>query len=240
MPKFAAVADKYDALYAKVPPKLTAPWKGAAYKPDYPLLQTLIDVTVQSGDAFDPQTGALAAAVNVWVATELRRAGIDPNRVWPRAEAPRALPWDAAAAAQQVKLRKDPNRLPPSWGITSKITKADLATIQQRTVEAFVAEMGKGPAMPPDPATHRRPNPANMIGGHFPKEIDVSMARYDRGLELGISTKTMIASPTKNIPNRREEASGDLLNIRRRFPLSAFGYFFLLEFDIAQNQSWFG
>jgi hypothetical protein len=49
----------------------------------------------------------------------------------------------------------------------------------------------------------------------------------------------MLSSPTKNIGNRREEASGDLLNIRRRFPLSAFGYFFVLEYDIAQNQGWF-
>jgi len=65
------------------------------------------------------------------------------------------------------------------------------------------------------------------------------MAPYHRGLELGISTKTMIREPTKNIPNRREEASGDLLNIRRRFPLSVFGYFFLLEDSISSNQGHF-
>jgi hypothetical protein len=234
------VADKYEDLYAVVPTRLTSPWdQSGAYKPDYQLLHALIDVTVQNGKAFDAQTGALAAATNVWVATELRRAGVDPNRVWPRADQPRTLPWDAAAGAATLKLRKDPAQLPSSWGVTSPLTASDLLTIQQKTVDALLAEIGKGPALPPDPSTHRRPNAANILGAHFPKEIDVSMARYDRGLELGVSTKTMIASPTKNIPNRREEASGDLLNIRRRFPLSAFGYFFLLEYQIAQNAGWF-
>lgn len=234
------MADKYDDLYAVVPAQLTSPWDASgAYQPDYQLLHDLIDVTVQNGKAFDPQTGALAAATNVWVATELRRAGIDPNRIWPRPEQPRTLAWDAAAAAAQFRPRRNPRQLPATWGITSTITAQDLLTIQQRTVEALLQDMGKGPALPPDPATHRRPNPSNIIGAHFPKEIDVVMARYDRGLELGVSTKTMLSSPTKNIGNRREEASGDLLNIRRRFPLSAFGYFFLLERTIAQNQGWF-
>lgn len=227
------MADKYDSLYAVVPAPLTSPWDASGnYHPDYTLLHALIEVTVKSGDAFDPQTGALAAATNVWVATELRRAGIEPDRVWPRAVAPRNLPWDAAAAAMKIRLRKDPKRLPASWGVTSEISKHDLLTIQQRTVDALVSEIGKGPAA--------LGNPANMQGAHFPKEIDVSMARYDRGLELGVSTKTMIREPTKNIPNRREEASGDLLNIRRRFPLSAFGYFFLLEHAIYSNVSHFG
>lgn len=229
----AAVADKYDALYAVVPSRLSNPWGASGnYAPDYPLLRALIDVTVRTGDAFDPRTGALAAATNVWVATELRRAGIEADRVWPRAAPPRSLPWDAAVAAKRLRVRRDPNRLPPSWGISSAINSRDLIEIQQRTVEALLAEMGKGPAVPGDPA--------NVQGAHFPKEIDVLMARYDRGLEVGVSTKTMIREPTKNIPNRREEASGDLLNIRRRFPLSAFGYFFLLEHSIYNNLSHFG
>jgi hypothetical protein len=215
-----------------VPAALTSPWdQSGDYKPNYELLHALIDVTVQNGKAFDAQTGALAASTNVWVATELRRAGIEPDRVWPRAEAPRTLPWDAAAAATKLKLRKRPQQLPADWGTSSTLSAADLLAVQQKTVEALLAEIGRGPGVPG--------NPANILGAHFPKEIDVSMARYDRGLELGVSTKTMISSPTKNIPNRREEASGDLLNIRRRFPLSAFGFFFLLEHDIVQNQSWF-
>ncbi len=231
--------DKYDDLYAEVPAQLSSPWQGKTYSPDYPLLHSLIDVTVQNGKAFEPRTGALAAATNVWVATELRRAGFDPNRVWPRAEAPRILPWDAAAAIDKVKLRKDPGRARTAWGISTGVTKNDMRVIQERTVEALLEEIGRGPALAPERGTGERKNPANILGAHFPKEIDVSMARYDRGLELGVSTKTMIREPTKNIPNRREEASGDLLNIRRRFPLSAFGYFFLLEYTIAQNAGHF-
>jgi hypothetical protein len=223
-----------------VPARPTKPWtRTGSYRPDYALLQRLIDVPVRSGDAFNPQTGALAAALNVWIATELRRSGVDPDRVWPRADQPRVLAWDAAAAASRIRLRKDPSRLRTTWGISTGVTKSDLKVIQERAIDALLDEIGKGPAIPADPATGSRKNPANIIGAHFPKEIDVSMARYDRGLELGISTKTMIREPTKNIPNRREEASGDLLNIRRRFPLSVFGYFFLLEHQIATNAGHF-
>jgi hypothetical protein len=234
------VADKYHDLYAAVPAQLTVPWNAAGdYVPDYALLHALVDVTVQNGKAFDPRTGALAAATNVWVATELRRAGIARDRVWPRPTPPRTLPWDAAAAAASLRLRRSPAALRASWGVSSALTAHDLLIVQQRTVEALLDEIGKGPGLPPDPTTGSRKSAANILGAHFPKEIDVSMARYDRGLELGVSTKTMIREPTKNIPNRREEASGDLLNIRRRFPLSAFGYFFLLEYGIAHNRGHF-
>jgi hypothetical protein len=123
---------------------LTRRGPAASIPTSLPLLRALIDVTVQNGKAFDPQTGALAAATNVWVATELRRAGIDHNRVWPRAKQPRSLPWAAAAAAAELQLRKSPRQLPAGWGITSILTKGDLLTIQQKTVEAL-AEIGKDP-----------------------------------------------------------------------------------------------
>jgi hypothetical protein len=183
------VGDKYDDLYAVVPATLTPPWTSSGvYQPDYALLHALVAVTVKNGKAFDPRTGALAAATNVWIATELRRAGIDPNRVWPRAEAPRVLVWDAAGAKAKVKLRKNPRQLPAHWGISRSVTKNDLRVIQERAIEALITEIGRGPALAPDPGTGDRKNPANILGAHFPKEIDVSMARYDRGLELGIST----------------------------------------------------
>jgi hypothetical protein len=236
------VGDKYEELYAAVPRKLTSPWDNKGnYRPDYKLLEKLVRLTVKSGKAFNPQTGALAAATNVWVATELRRAGVEPDRVWPRTTQPRTLPWDVAAAELSLprRLPRKPRPLRAKWGVSEQLTEKDLSIVQERTIEAMVAEIGKGRGLAPDPATGRSKNPANILGGHFPKEIDVSMARYDRGLELGVSTKTMIREPLKNIPNRREEASGDLLNIRRRFPLSVFGYFFLLEAEISQNPGHF-
>ena len=36
------------------------------------------------------------------------------------------------------------------------------------------------------------------------------MAEYDRGLDFGVSTKTMTGSAAKNVANRFEEAAGDL------------------------------
>ncbi len=42
------------------------------------------------------QSGALARAFDVWLAGELRRAGFDPDAVWPRAFPPRVLPREVA------------------------------------------------------------------------------------------------------------------------------------------------
>ena len=69
---------------------------------------------------------------------------------------------------------------------------------------------------------------SKILGGYFVKEIDVAIAAEDRGLELGVSTKTMTGSFGKNLGNRFEEAAGDLANIRRRYPLATFGYAYLV------------
>ena len=76
-----------------------------------------------------------------------------------------------------------------------------------------------------------------VLGGFFAKEIDVVIAEFDRGLELGVSSKTMTDSFGKNITNRFEEASGDLLNIRRRYPLATFGYVYLVTSNVFDEPS---
>ena len=58
------------------------------------------------------------------------------------------------------------------------------------------------------------------------------VAAEDRGLELGVSTKTMTGSFGKNLGNRFEEAAGDLANIRRRYPLATFGYGYLVTANV--------
>ena len=78
---------------------------------------------------------------------------------------------------------------------------------------------------------------SNVLGGYFVKEIDVVVAADDRGLELGVSTKSMTGSFGKNLGNRFEEAAGDLANIRRRYPLATFRFGYLATANILDEAS---
>lgn len=190
--------DRLSDLYAAVGSLPGDPWgRGGVYKHDSALLRRLIQVQVDNGKADNAQTGGVAVAADVWVACELRRAGFAPDAVWPRAEQPRVLSQALSRAVSNFKLAR---------------SRED-AEVQRKTIEKLVAAAGS--------------SRSTVVGGQFPKEVDVVMADDDRGLELAVSTKAMTDSYGKNISNRWEEASGDLLNIRRRFPLAAFGFAFV-------------
>jgi hypothetical protein len=154
--------------------------------------------------------------------------------VWPLATTPRVVPWDVSEAVARLKAGTATPAL-PKWSQPhllpgrSRIAAADVRTIQEDVLDRLVTVVGKAPSVARDADT--------LLGALFPKEIDVVMARYDRGLELGVSTKTMLSSFDKNLANRREEASGDLLNIRRRFPFAVFGYLFLVDRDLVLTGS---
>ena len=86
----------YDELVARAAtPDYTNPWVniaggGMAYQPDFGTLRKLLGVPLLLGAT--SQSGVPALALDVWVAYELRRAGFEPDLVWPRAHAPRILP----------------------------------------------------------------------------------------------------------------------------------------------------
>jgi hypothetical protein len=201
-----ANGDRLAELYAAVGRFTPNPWKqGGVYQHDTGLLKRLIQVQVDNGKADNAQTGGVALAVDVWVACELRRAGIEPDAVWPRAEQPRVVAQPLARAANRFRYARNPAR----------------ADIQRRTIKDLVDLAGSGRS--------------TIVGGQFPKEVDVVIADDDRGLELAVSTKAMTDSYAKNISNRWEEASGDLLNIRRRFPLAAFGFAFIATDPVVQE-----
>ena len=71
------------------------------------------------------------------------------------------------------------------------------------------------------------PTDAKILGRAYEKQVDVAIARWDRGPELLLSTKTMVSSFGKNLSNRFEEAYGDAGNLRSRYPLAAVGFFFV-------------
>lgn len=71
------------------------------------------------------------------------------------------------------------------------------------------------------------PADVRVLGRAYDKQVDVAMARWDRGPEILISTKAMSSSFGKNLGNRFEEAYGDAGNLRSRYPLAAVGFFFV-------------
>lgn len=97
----------FDRIVADAAPEgqHTNPWRrdpaGAlVYEPDTKTLTRLLGVPLALDAA--TTTGAPALALDVWLAYELRRAGFDPDAVWPRATRPRVLPGPIAALLKKL------------------------------------------------------------------------------------------------------------------------------------------
>lgn len=80
------------------------------------------------------------------------------------------------------------------------------------------------------------PADARILGRAYDKQVDVCIARWDRGPELMISTKAQVSSFGKNLPNRFEEAYGDAANLRSRYPLAAVGFFFVQRSTVLDRE----
>lgn len=175
----------------------TNPWlDDGSYSPDYEMLVSLLTAAVGTSQA----SGVVAAAVDVWVAEELRRAGFEPDEVWPRRTAPRVLPRDVKNFVQV--------------GLTRKL---------REQVEERFASPGARAALPAE---------AHVMGRAYSKQADVVIASWAAGIELLVSTKTMLSSYQKNLRNRFEEGYGDAKNLRGRHPLAALGFVFVVGSDI--------
>lgn len=194
VPKKDQKLDRFDAA---LPEDLSEnPWQhDGSYKVDYALLTSLLRIAAGAVQ----QSGMVAAAIDVWAAHELRRAGFDPNDVWPRAAQPRVLPRD---------VRNFVNALPQGLR----------AQVQERFTSAS--------------ARNALPAEAHVLGAAYTKQADVLVASWSAGVEVLISTKTMLSSYQKNLRNRFEEAYGDAKNLRGRHPLAALGFIFAVGADI--------
>lgn len=190
--------DRFDHLLPAVPD--VNPWQpDGSFAPDLELLRELLGVAVGT----DQRSGIVAAAADVWAAEELRRAGFDPDEVWPRRTKPRVLPRDVrnfVAAGLTQKLRAE--------------------------VEARYDKPGARRALPAE---------AHVMGSAYSKQSDVVVASWAAGIELLISTKTMLSSYAKNLRNRFEEGYGDAKNLRGRHPLSSLGFLFVAGSDIPES-----
>lgn len=81
------------------------------------------------------------------------------------------------------------------------------------------------------------PVDARILGQAYAKQMDVVIARWDRGPELLVSTKAQLSSFGKNLPNRFEESYGDASNLRGRYPLGIGRLFFRATGDDRRNRA---
>ena len=113
-----------------------------------------------------------------------------------------------------------------------RVLPRDLAVLLERLPAGPRAELAHRLTNLPAVA----PVDARVLGRAYEKQVDVVIARWDRGPELLISTKAQLSSFGKNLPNRFEEAYGDAGNLRGRYPLAAIGYFFVQRATIVTRE----
>jgi hypothetical protein len=70
------------------------------FAPDFEVLQKLLGVPLYLNA--DTNTGVPALALDVWLSYELRRAGFEPDAVWPRSTNPRIMPRAVASLLAEL------------------------------------------------------------------------------------------------------------------------------------------
>ncbi len=187
--------DRFDRFIPSEP--WVNPWQpDGSYRTDVALLETLLGVAVGTSQ----QSGVVAGAADVWAAEELRRAGFDPDEVWPRRSVPRVMPRD----------------------VRNFVDLALTKRLREQVEERF-DKPGAKRALPAE---------AHVMGRAYSKQSDVVIASWAAGVEVLISTKTMLSSYQKNLRNRFEEGYGDAKNLRGRHPMASLGFLFIAGVDI--------
>lgn len=228
-PKTDALSD-LDTLLAAAD-IATTPWRpdlgdGGArrYEPDRELLRRILQVPIAAGRADEQQSGRVAKALDSWVAHELRRGGFPEHAVFPRARQPRVLSGELAAVEAQL----------------------DVVMELLSDAEAELQDAGEGTYLRPVAFRHavaklRRLLPgssdSNILGRFYVKEVDVVVSDWRRGPDVLISTKTQFSSYLNNKNNRYEEAIGEAVNLRDRYPMAAMGYVFLVRDNVFEERA---
>ena len=98
----------FDPIVQQAPLRHVSPWSDRqTFVPDFITLERLLGVPLLL--EADTTSGVPALALDVWVAYELRRAGLDPDAVWPREQPPRVIASDIIhfVDKQYVKVKKE-------------------------------------------------------------------------------------------------------------------------------------
>lgn len=116
-----------------------------------------------------------------------------------------------------------------------RVLPRDVATLLEELPKSLAAQIRERlPRL-----TKVAPTDARVLGRAYEKQVDVCIARWERGPELLVSSKAMTSSFRNNLPNRFEEAYGDAANLRGRYPLSAVGFVFVLRSTILAERDSF-
>ena len=203
---------QFDGLLADHQAQNVSPWSAGKYLPDLDLLRELLSIPISQGES--QESGRTAKALDAWIAYELRRAGFPSDAVWPRLRLPRVL----AEGLDQLEASID--RLGQELTTAESAMNSRLRPPElRRAIRSVEAAM---------PGTHE----AYILGDFYAKQIDVGMSSWQRGPDLLISTKTMFSAYRKNLKNRHEEAVGEVSSLRRRHPMAAMGYAYLVRQNI--------
>jgi len=131
------------------------PWivgsdKQPRFEPDYQTLERLLGVPlhIKAGT----QSGVPALALDVWLSYELRRAGFEPDQVWPRPSNPRILPAAVAAliASLSTRLQKQVGDRVFKEKSISGVTSSSAAILGKnylKQVDVIITDWATGPEL---------------------------------------------------------------------------------------------
>lgn len=138
---------------------------------------------------------------------------------------------DAWIAQELRRTGFDPDEVWPR-ATRPRVIPRDVKLLLDRLPRALAAQVEE--RLPSISAV--APADVRVLGRAYDKQVDVAIARWDRGPELLISTKAMNSSFGKNLGNRFEEAYGDAGNLRSRYPLAAVGFFFVQRATVIRTE----
>lgn len=142
----------FDQIVVDAPKRATNPWRrtatGLVFDPDYRTLELLLGVPVYLHAT--SQSGVPALALDVWVSYELRRAGFDGDRVWPRPSEPRVLPFEITqfVAGLPARLRTEVTQRITAGKVAGAVKSANLLGKNYvKQVDVVMSSWATGPEL---------------------------------------------------------------------------------------------